>query len=479
MKEVLENLPDIIKASSESSLGVVALMLILFSALSWGFFRRSSEKWKVTSLAMFFLGCILFGYTAFKTSQDSLVFNTATPTNTNLTSSLSNWVQEAEAARKAKTISSTSPLPVDLVSTRNQFEKDWRNSSLNERKKLDVEMAYKALSYANRLYRVVEADSSVKTNAVYWANESIRFFEEIQDPKYLTEALIDKAALYLDISQLGHNDKQQFEEVAKDGDAVMTRAFKTADVDQQAIVLRISSRFYYNLARPASFRLSDDWDNNYLLLAYEKALKAFNLSPEDSKSANQLARVTIKASKNPPQDIDPAWTEKLRNSKEKLKEAWIQSQASRTDSLERLSPLNVLGVVTLETVSREWQELNLEQRRTASGKYRDELEEDSIAPLREAAALLNNTQLRKAYGFDIYYDIARAHSVKTDVVRQISEPQSIGAFSEVKKNLATAKENAKTSQLEASVKDISNEITFSFLSPIEKEELKNVLSIGL
>ena len=111
------------------------------------------------------------------------------------------------------------------------------------------------MSYANRLYRVVENDSSVKPNATFWADESIRYFEEIQDPVHLTEALIDKAALYLDISQLGHNDKTQFEEMAKEGDAVMSRAYQTANEQQQATVLRISSRFYYNLSLPGFFQV--------------------------------------------------------------------------------------------------------------------------------------------------------------------------------------------------------------------------------
>ena len=70
--------------------------------------------------------------------------------------------------------------------------------------------------------------------------------------------------------------------------------------------------------------------------------------------------------------------------------------------MERLSPLNVLGVITLETVSREWQQLDENARRAQSNKYSDELDVDAIAPLREAMALLNNSQLRKAYGFDIY-----------------------------------------------------------------------------
>lgn len=477
MKDFFEHLPEIIKTASASNLGIVALMLIIFSVLSWGFFRKSSEKWKLTSLVLFFVGCILFGYVAINTSKDTT--SSSDSSIRNLVSSLTHWISESESARKAKTISSSSPLPTQLVNSRNDFERSWKNSSLNERKKLDSELAFQGLSYASRLYRVEESDSSIKPNTIFWADESIRFFEEIQDSVHLTEALLDKAAIYLEISQLGHNDKQQFEEMAREGDSIMSRAYQTANEKQQATVLRISSRFYYNLARPASFRLSDKWDNNYLLLAYKKALEAFEIEPGESKNANQLARVTIKASKNPPQSTDPVWVKKLRDSKENLKKAWKDSKSSRTGLLEQLSPLNVLGVITLETVSREWQELDAEARKNNFKKYRVELDIDAIAPLRQAVALLNNSQLRKAYGFDIYYDIARAQSVKTDVVRQDSETQSADIFSEVKDNLDNAKENAKTSQLEASVQDIDREITFSFLMPNEKEELRQVLSIGL
>ena len=474
MKDIVEHLPEIIKAASSSILGIVALMLILFSALSWGFFQRSSDKWKLTSLILFMTGAVIFGYTAFETSK-----NPSFSVSASLKQSLLTWVSEAEKARKAKTISSHSALPTNLINARNDLEKNWRSASLSDKKAIDSKLIFNGLSYLNRLYRVVENDSSVKVNATFWVNESIRFFEEIQNAYYLTEALIDKAALYLDISQLGHNDKHQFEQVAKEGDAVINQAYQISNPQQQSVILRISSRFYYNLARPASFRLSDQWDNNYLLLAYDKALKAYEIEPEESKNANQLARVTIKVSKNPPQNTDPIWTLKLRDAKEKLKQAWIDSKSSRTGLIERLSPLNVLGVITTETLCREWQALDKNEKSLKTAQFQNELELDALSPLREAVALLNNSQLRKAYGFDIYYDIARAYSLKTDLVRQTQGLQATSVFSEVKINLKQAKENAKTSQLESAVKDIDQEITFSFLKTSEIDELKQVLSIGL
>jgi hypothetical protein len=399
LDSLIEQLPEIIKAASTSNLGIVALMLILFSVLSWGFFRRSSEIWKLSSLVILLAGCVLFGFVAIDKSKEVAASGDAN--SNSLKVSLTDWVAKAGIASKAGTISSKSPLPSDLVNTRNEFERLWRNSSLAKKKDIEPRLAFEGLSHANRLYRVVELDSSSKTNAIYWADESIRFFEEIQDSYYLTEALIDKAAIYLEIAQLGHNDKQQFEEMAREGDTVMTRAFGLANDQQKGTVLRISSRFYYILARPASFRLSDDWDNNYLLLSYQKASEAFEIDAGEIKNANQLARATIKVSKNPPQDTGPLWIAKLKFAEDNLRRLWLKNKGTRTSLMGRLSPLNVLGVVTLERVSREWQGFDSDVRLIKARSYKEALDSDSIAPLREAVALLNNSQLRKSYGFDI------------------------------------------------------------------------------
>lgn len=397
---------------------------------------------------------------------------------TDLSGSMAEWVSEAEIARAAKTISPQAPLPTSLLDKRNTFELAWKQASLTERKSLDAQRVSKALSYLNRLYRTIETDSSLKPNAMFWADEAIRYFEEIQNTQFLTEAILDKAAIYLDVAQLGNNDKQQFETVARDGDAIMIKAYQIANEDQRPSVLRISSRFYYNLARPKSFRLSDNWDNNYLLLAYEKARAAYEIAPTDSKNANQLCRTVIKASKNPPQDTDKEWTERLRDSQQKLKSAWIANQSTLVGLDQRLSPLNVLGVSTLEAVAREWRDLPPSDKSSKALGYISELEADALLPLREAVALLQNSELRKSYGFDLYYDISRAQAIETAILRTISDERAHKELSELKANLVAAKEHAKTSQLEAAAKDVDKDVAFTLLTNSDRTVLRQLLSVG-
>lgn len=474
MQDIAQNLPEIIKAAASSNLGVVALMLIVFSGLSYGFFRKSTEIWRFSALILLFLACMSFGFAIFKSASD-----TPRRSEVELSKSIQSWVSEAESARSAKTLFNSTTPPSSLLDARNQFESTWKLASLVERKKQNAEELSKAFSYLNRLYRAVENDSSSQPNANFWADEAIQYFQEIQNRKLLTEALMDKAAIYLDIGQLGNNDKQQFESMARDGDAVMTKAYQIADESQRPSVLRLSSRFYYCLARPKSFILSDSWDNNYLLLAYQKAKAAYELAPADIMNANQLLRSVIRVSKNPPQDSDDNWTLKLRDSQQKLKAAWSSNQSSLVGLNERLSPLNVLGVATFETVAREWKALTFTERNSKAQDYIAEIDSDSISPLREAVALLQNAELRKSYGFDLYFDVARAEALKTVILKNISVSQAAVEFEEVRNNLLTAKENAKTSQLEAAINSIRNEITFTLLAPQEKSILINTLSVGV
>jgi hypothetical protein len=474
---VISKLPEIIHAAAASPLGIVALMVIALSFIAYRFFRGASERWKFGTLLLLFVGCALFVGTVVRTAKDSaqveLVSSAAAKVG--LESSLSKWIEEAEKAKKARTIAPGRPMPEVLLTSRGAFESAWRAAALEDRKRLNSESVYKGLSYASGVYRIQEHDSSTQSNANFWADEAIRYFEEIQDPTRLTEALLDKAAIYLDLAQLGHDDKVQFDGMARAGDAVMTKAFQTANPSQKPQVLRLASRFYYNLARPKSFRLSDNWDNNYLLLSYEKASAAYQLDPNDSKSAGQLARAAIKASKNPPQNRDPQWTRKLRQAQQILKAAWNSSQSERTTVDQRLSPLNVLGVTTIETVAREWGDLQPGMRGDRAARYLEEIEQDGLGPLREALALLGNSELRKGYDFDLHYDLARGHCVRTALVRAVQPARAKDAFGDAEANLSLAREGATVPQLDAALKDVDREITFRMLTTPERQRLAAIL----
>jgi hypothetical protein len=474
MGDFAKNLPEIIKAAATSNLGIVALMCILFSCLAYGFFRKSHDTWRFAALLLFFAGCVSFGYSVIRSANE-----TPSPTGEiTLSAAIDKWISAAEVARSAGTISPGTTPASALIEARNQFESAWKQSSLADRKKQNPEKVSKSLSYVSRMYRVVEDDSSTKPNATFWADEAVHYFQEIQSPKLLTEALLDKAAIFLEISQLGNNDKQQFENVAREGDKIMTQAYQMANSDQRTSVLRISSRFYYNLARPRSFRLSDEWDNNYLLLAYNKAKEAYDYDHNDIKNVNQLTRAVIKVSNNPPQENDREWTKRLRDAQQSLKTAWKANQAGLTALDQRLSPLDVLGVSTFEVIAREWRDLSTQGKKSKASIYIAELETDSLTPLREAVALLQNSELRKSYGFDLYFDIARAQAVETAILRESSLQQETKEFEELKVNLRTARENAKTSQLDAAMKGLDNEITFRLLTSNERQALRKIITTG-
>lgn len=473
MQEFAKNVPEIIKAAAASNLGIVALMSIVFSALAYGFFRRSKDIWRFAALVLLFAGCMSFGFAVFRSAKEV----PAPVHEIGLSATVDKWIAEADIARSAGTVSPGTTPPTSLVEARNQFESAWKQASLGERKSQNAQKISKALSYANRLYRLTENDSSLKPNANYWADEAINYFQEIQNSKLLTEALLDKAAIFLDVAQLGNNDKQQFEKIARDGDALMTRAYQIADLSQRPIVLRITSRFYYNLARPKSFRLSDNWDNNYLLLAFEKAEAARNADPKDFKNVTELMRTAIRVSKNPPQNADKEWTKRLRDAQQKMKTAWQENQSGLAGVDQRLSPLDVFGVATLETIAREWRDMSRLDRKSKGADLISQIDSDALSPLREAAALLQNSELRQSYGFDLYFDIARAHAVRAVITREISVQSAPIEFSEVKVNLETARENAKTSQLEAAIRDVDNELTFAMLTQSERSTLRGILAV--
>lgn len=387
------------------------------------------------------------------------------------------WLAETDKARQTETVTS-GPLPTSLVAGRTVFEAAWQDTGLDARRKLDQEKLAKALSYLIHSYQLQEKDSPTQENALGWADAAIQYFGQTQDRKRLTEALLDKAAVYLDLAQLANNNRADFEKNSQSGEAVIARAMELADAKQKPQVLRIASRFYYNLARPKSFRLSEDWDNNYLLQACEKARAAVDLAAADIGNANQLLRATMKASKNPPQDHDKTWGLKLRAAKNAMKAAWDANKERLKSRDDRLSPLDVLGVGTLETLAREWDDATDSERAARAQAMLQELETDSLVPLREAVVLLATDKLRKSYGFDLYYDIARAQAQRVVMLRTLDVARAKPAFGDVIANLRRAREGATATQVDAALKDIDRDLSLSRLEPDERSQLRPILQTG-
>jgi hypothetical protein len=435
--------------------------------------NRPNRHLAKSTFLLSYVGLVVSGMLALATAAMSLSLPDEPTAGTTLATATKAWITEAEEARSKGTVVVGSPLPTSLASARGVFESAWRNSGLKDRMALSPDEAMNALSYTVRVYRVQEQNEPVKTNSSHWADDAIRHFEERQDRTRLVEALLDKAAIMLDLAQVRHTDKDTFEGISKTGDALMTRAAAIAPPEKKAEVYRVSSRFYYNLARPKSFRLSEVWDNNYLLLAYERAAGAYDAAPDDIKNANQLLRSAIKASKNPPQDTEPEWGRKLRAAQLAMKTAW-QTNDTKIQG-DRLSPLNVLGTGTLEAVAREWKDLPAAQRPAAAERMLNELGNEALPKLREAEALLKNGELRIAYGFDIYYDIARTYAQRVVMMRPSNRSQAAKEFEQAEVNLGRARENATAVQLDAASKDVERDLSLAALSSNEQVRLKVVL----
>lgn len=61
-----QNISEIIDVAAENLLGILALMVIILSVLTYYFFRKSPHKYKFTVFIFHFSGVFLFGYVAIK-----------------------------------------------------------------------------------------------------------------------------------------------------------------------------------------------------------------------------------------------------------------------------------------------------------------------------------------------------------------------------------------------------------------------------
>ncbi|KPA16189.1 hypothetical protein MHK_003610 [Candidatus Magnetomorum sp. HK-1] len=382
------------------------------------------------------------------------------------------WVNIANEARKNKTIHPNRPLPNELVTKRAEFQNWWHNTTLNQKKKLDNKLLYDALSLTSRLYRIQELQSKTKPSATIWSENAVYYFEQVQNPEFLVESLLDKASIYLELSQIEHTDAEEFRRIAKDGDSVMAQAVSLANKKQKPGAYRIWSRFYYNLARPRDGNLSNNWDNNYLLISYQKMQTAFDIQPEEIKNATQLARITQKSAANPPQNNDPNWTKKLRESQQTLIAKWKEYESSLKTPKNRIPALNVLAVITLDIVRREWIESG--RNKSNSKKTIAELEDIALPAQREVLALVHHTEWAEDYDFDMFYDLGRIYSLIVIIMDSIASDKAEGMFQEVIKNFKTARKNGTATQNDAAYHSIESDPNLSFLNSTRKKTLKRI-----
>ncbi|MBO6559482.1 MAG: hypothetical protein JJ959_03050 [Nisaea sp.] len=387
----------------------------------------------------------------------------------------SDWVAAAKEARSSGAISPRRPLPVGLSQSRSNFETAWENARTTEKTALPPQLVSEALSLTLRLYRIQEIESETKPTAFKWADIAIAYFEQINHREFLVEALLDKAALYLELSQIEHTDPDSWRAIAQAGDKVIARAFSLAEAKQKPDTLRLWSRFFYNIARPKSGNLTKDWDNTYLLASLEKMEEAYSLDPERMSNATQLARTMQKAAANPPQATDPLWTKKLRATQEKLLRTWENNEAALTSPTQRIPPLNIIAVLTLNVVTREWLETPSGQSEERGTGLIREMNDVAIRAQREAITLLPSTEWEEDYDFDMYYDLARMQGVACRITSDAGLQRPEAFCNEAFKNFAIAKKRATSIQLNASRQAMISDPIAAAIPEPAKTKIANLL----
>jgi hypothetical protein len=463
-------LPQIFASAVGSPLGILGLAIVAISFVGYRIFLRTSERNKLIFFGMLIAGVSMFAFAALNTSTGPLARSVV------LKSAAEAWIKTAKAARVSGSIVSGSMVPEPVSSARAVFERAWQASSEAERNGLSEQVAYDALSLTSKVYRAQEFKSTEKPSSFRWIDEAIRVFSDRNSANFLIESLMDRIGLCLDVTQLASPDRELFGRNRESCVASINQLSNIVDDARKADAFRLSSRFLYDSARPDTNRLDAQWNNEDLLASYAYAEKAVQAAPSELKNATQLARVTVRASKNTPQDVDPEWGRKLRSAKDRLKSLWVQKAHTLQLGVARLPALNNLGVVALEVVNREWRGAPLAQRPSLAPTLLAELDSDAIDILREAIVLLDASENAKSHGFDVRFDLARALANRVVLLKQTNPHLSDATFNELKALMKNASERATAEQLKSALANVRGDSSFTLLSPLQQKQLVETMS---
>jgi hypothetical protein len=324
----------------------------------------------------------------------------------------------------------------------------------------------------------------LKSTSLAWADETIRYFHQVGNPRLQAESLEEKAKIEFEIAQLKNREPDEFHRHTEDATELMSNALTECSGcrnDEKSEILRLWSRSLYDLARPASGKLSDDWDGANLGVSYEKMREAIRLGPNELKNYTQLARVVQRAGENPPRSVDPSWTGVMRDALSQLRSTWTNVEQAKTDPDERIPPLNILAVLTLDTVSREWKEQQIlpdAERRSRLKADLKEIEDGSIRPQSEVLALLPNSFWRDSFKFDARYDLARMYGMRYSLLASVHGPESdstAGALKQLKSEFADALSFATKLQRDSVVDDLDKRVGLKQLGTEQKTDLRKLI----
>lgn len=369
-----------------------------------------------------------------------------------------------------------SPLAVELTASRAAFETAWLDSGRTARRSANQGVLGRALAQTIRSYRFQEDGNPERPNALRWADEMIGHFREEGDRRTLTDAMLEKAAIFLELSQLNHTDPSRFERISREGDRLLQDCFALAEDGQKVEVLRFWSRFYYNLSRPASGRLSERWNDNYLALADQKIDLALAIEPRMLRNLNQKARVTQRRARNSLDAPTQVWADRLWDVYHRFLPAWRAADPTFTRPDDRISPMNVLAMLALDAVTYQLAVLD-DVGRSAEAQRLLVVVDDVALPVQlEAWALVRNTNLSRSYGFDTIYDLARLRALRAVLTGLLASGRQNEDLDSAAAALAEAREAATVRQLDAAKQNLAGDPVFTWLPEHARGRMLRILN---
>ncbi len=346
------------------------------------------------------------------TSRAKSVVLAQASSDSSLRSVISDWLTTSDRIKGTGALIVGRPLPIELTAARTAFEQSWLNTGLRERREVPQADLRRALAAVVRSYRFQETGNPDPKLAMFWADQMIAYYDQVANKHDLAEAMLEKAANFLQISQLNHTDRNRFDQISRDGDKLLQDCMTVADDDQRVEVLRYWSRFYYNLARPVSGRLSDRWDDRFLQLADQRIDQALVLQPDALKNLNQKARVTQRRAKATLSAPSAYWSGQLWSVQQRFAAAWSKLESSINRAEDRLSPLNVLAMVTLDAVAYSIVVSDSAGKSRLAPDWLRAIDGVALPAQLNAWGLVRNTELSRSYGFDTVYDLARLYALR-------------------------------------------------------------------
>jgi len=396
-------------------------------------------------------------------SQTSLARLASAESTNGLGAAGTRWINVTDRLRPS--LVAGVAMPVELSAARSAFESAWLDAGRLDRAAVEPTLLNQSLSLVIRSYRFQEGGNPERPNALRWADEMISFNREVGDRRNLVEAMLEKGAIYLEMSQLVHTNPRNFERISADGDRLLQDAYGLAEGGQRPEVLRYWSRFYYNLARPRDGILSKPWDLHFLALADQRIDEAINLDRDNLRNLNQKARVTQRRARATIDAPSAQWSDRLWTVQRAFADAWKIRSTEVLRPEDRISPLNVLATLTFDAISYEIAIMDAETRARSARRLLEVLDEVALPAQRDAWATVRNSDLARQYGFDTLYDLARIHSLRA-VLGQIAGTGRQNEDVEIAlSSLREARALATVRQLDATVLSLTGEPVFAWLPP--------------